>query len=121
MRRNRFVTALAAALLFAIAGMAADPQPKKNQKLNGEITAVSGGDLHLKTRKTVVKVLLSENPKVLMGSAEMPLAALKQGLKVTVIGTMLPAGDFVAAEIRLPSPTTAPQTPMPSGHSGHSH
>lgn len=121
MRRIQFVTALAAALVFAIAGMAADPRPKKNEKLKGEITAVLAGNLHLKTKKTMVTVLLSEKAKVVMGSAEMPLAALKQGLKVTIVGTMLPSGEFEAAEIRLPSPATAPQSPLPSGHGGHSH
>ena len=36
MRRTQFVTALAAALVFAIAGMAADSKPKKSEKLKGD-------------------------------------------------------------------------------------
>jgi hypothetical protein len=56
-----------------------------------------------------------------MGGAEMPPAALKQGVRVTVVGTIQPTGEIVAREIQLPAPAAPMQSTMPSGHSGHAH
>ncbi|MBI4905167.1 MAG: hypothetical protein HY820_16145 [Acidobacteria bacterium] len=119
-RRSLTVMAMAALLLPAGVAAAGSNKPK-DQKTNGEIVGVGDDRLQLKTKKGTVTVLLTQKPRIAMGETEVSASALKRGMKVTVVGKFEDSGEIVAREIRLPAPPTNPQTPMPSGHSGHAH
>lgn len=121
MNRRYLVVLSLAVLLLPGAVLAADARKPKEEKSKGEILSVGEDRLQLKTKKGAVTVLLSEKPRITMGGVEMPPAALKQGAKVTVVGTTQPSGEIIAREIQLPSLAAPAQMTMPSGHSGHSH
>ncbi|MEK7751806.1 MAG: DUF5666 domain-containing protein [Acidobacteriota bacterium] len=101
--------------------LAKDAKKPKEQKTSGEVVAVAGDRLELKTKKGTVTVLLTGKPKIAMGDAEISLAALRNGAKVTVVGITQASGEIVAREIRLPAPAASPQQPPQSGHGGHAH
>lgn len=117
---RRSVALMAMAALLLPAGVAAAGAKKpKDPETKGEIVGVADDRLQLKTKKGTVTVLLTQKPRIAMGQAEVSAAALKRGMKVTVVGKAEDSGEIVAREIRLPA--SHPQTPMPTGHSGHAH
>jgi hypothetical protein len=117
-RRYMAVLSLAALLLQGAVLAAGKP---KEEKTKGDVVSVGADRLSLKTKKGSVTVLLTQKSRIVMGGAEMPPAALKQGVRVTVVGTIQPTGEIVAREIQLPAPAAPMQSTMPSGHSGHAH
>ena len=120
--QRRYLTVLSlTALLLSGAALAAGAGKTKEEKSKGEIVSVEADRLQLKTKKGTVTVLLTQKPKIVMGGAEMSPGALKQGVKVTVVGAAQPTGEIVAREIRLPAPVAPIPLTMPSGHSGHAH
>lgn len=123
--KRRHITLLAlAAMLLPGLSLAKDAKKPKEQKTSGEVVAVAGDRLELKTKKGTVTVLLTGKPKITMGGAEISLAALRNGAKVTVVGITQASGEIVAREIRLPAPfapSASPQQPSQSGHGGHAH
>ena len=119
-RRSLAILSLAA-LLLPGALLAAGARKPKEEKSKGEIVSVGADRVQLKTKKGAVTVLLNERSRITMGGADMPPAALKQGAKVTVVGTAQPGGEIVAREIQLPAPSAPAQMTMPSGHGGHQH
>lgn len=112
------VLSLVALLLPGVALAAGKP---KEEKTKGDVVTVAEDRLSLKTKKGPVTVLLTQKSRIVMGGAEMPLAALKQGARVTVVGTIQPSGEIVAREIQLPAPAAPMQSSMPAGGGGHSH
>lgn len=121
MRYRCFVVLSVIVLSISGVALAADSGKPKEQKTKGEIVAVGEDRLQLKVKKATVTVLLMQKSRIVMQGAEMSPAALKQGGRVTVVGTVQPSGEIVAREIQLPAPAAAVQMPVPSGHSGHSH
>ena len=119
-RRSVAILSLTA-LLLPGALLAAGAQKPKEEKSKGNVVSVEADRLQLKTKKGTVTVLLSEKSRITMGGAELPPAALKQGVKVTVVGTAQPGGEIIAREIQLPAPSAPAQMSMPSGHGGHQH
>lgn len=120
--QKRYLAVLSlAALLLPAAVLAADVRKPKEGKSKGEILSVGEDRLQLKTKKGAVTVVLTKESRITMRKAEVPSAALRQGTKVTVVGTPQPNGEIIAREIQLPSPAAPAQMTMPSGHSGHSH
>ena len=119
-RRCFAVLSLIALLIPGMALAAASGKPKE-EKTKGEIVSVSEDRLQLRTKKATITVLLTQKPRIVMQGAEMSPAALKQGVKVTILGAAQPSGEIIAREIQLPAPAAAVQAPMGSGHSGHSH
>jgi len=123
--KRRHVTLLAlAAMLLPGLSLAKDAKKPKEQKTMGEVVAVAGDRLELKTKKGIVAVLLTGKPRIGMGDAEVSPAALRKGAKVTVVGITQASGEIVAREIRLPAPaaqSASPQQPSQSEHSGHAH
>jgi hypothetical protein len=117
-RRYMAVLSLAALLLPGAVFAAGKP---KEEKTKGDVVSVGADRLSLKTKKGSVTVLLTQKSRIVMGGAEMPPAALKQGVRVTVVGTIQPTGEIVAREVQLPAPAAPMQSTMPSGHSGHAH
>lgn len=121
MKRRHFVLVTGAALLLTAEVAAADSKKQKDQKTKGEIVGVGDDRLQLKTKKGALTVLLTQKLRVSMGEAEVSVSTLQRGMKVTIVGPIEGSGEIVAREIRLPAPPTPPQTPIPSGHSGHAH
>lgn len=121
MPRRIFAVLSLTALLIPGMALAAASGKAKEQKTKGELVSVGEDRLQLKTKKATVTVLLTQKPRIVMRGAEMSPAALKQGAKVTVVGTTQPNGEIIAREIQLPAPAAPAQMTMPSGHSGHSH
>jgi hypothetical protein len=122
MQRRCFgILSLIALSIPGVALAAASGKPQE-EKIKGEIVSVGEDRLQLKTKKATVTVLLTQKSRIVMQGAEMPPAALKQGTKVTVLGTTQPSGEIAAREIQLPAPATASHMPMSSGQGGgHSH
>jgi hypothetical protein len=90
----------------------------KDTTIKGEIVELGDDRLSLKSKKDTVTIVLNQKSRILMGKTEVPVPAMKRGMKVTVVGQSGDSGVIVAREVRLPSP---PQQPtMPSGHGGHS-
>lgn len=121
MTRSAFGLITMAALLLPAGATAADAKKPKDPETKGEIVQVAGDRLELKSKKGKVTVLLSQKPRISMGEAEVSVATLQRGMKVTVVGPFEGPGEIVAREIRLAAPTTNPQAPMPSGQKGHAH
>jgi len=121
MQRRRFAVLSLIAMLIPGAALAAASGKQKEEKTKGEIISVGEDRLQIKTKKATVTVLLTQRPRIVMGVAEMPPAALKQGIKVTVLGAAQPSGEIIAREIQLPAPAAAMPMQMPSGSGGHSH
>ena len=121
MQRRYFAALSLIAVLIPGAAFAAASGKPKEEKTNGEIVSLGDDRLQIKTKKATVTVLLTQKPRIVMDGAEMPPAALKQGVKVTILGAMQPSGEIIAREIRLPSPVSVVPMQMPSGAGGHSH
>lgn len=121
MQRRCFAVLSLIALLIPGMALAAGSGKPKEEKTKGEIVSVGEDRLQLKTKRATVTVLLTQKPRIVMRGAEMSPAALKQGVKVTVLGVVQSSGEIVAREIQLPAPAAAVQSPMRPGHSGHSH
>ena len=121
MQRRCFAVLSLIALSIPGVALAAGSRKPKEEKTKGEIVSVGEDRLQLKTKKATVTVLLTQKPRIVMQGAEMSPAALKQGVRVTVLGAAQPSGEIVAREIQLPAPAGAVQMPMPSGQGGHSH
>lgn len=121
MQRRSFAVLSLIALSIPAVALAASSRKPKEEKTKGEIVSVGEDRLQLKTKKATITILLTQKPRIVMGGAEMPPAALKQGVKVTVLGAMQPSGEIIAREIRLPSPVSVVPMQMPSGAGGHSH
>lgn len=121
MTRSAFALIAMAALLLPAGATAAGPKKPKDPETKGEIVQVADDRLELKSKQGKVTVLLSQKPRISMGEAEVSVSTLQRGMKVTVVGPVEGSGEIVAREIRLPAPPTPPQTPIPSGHSGHAH
>ena len=121
MKRRHFTLLAVAAMLLPGLSLPRDAKKPKEQETKGEVVAVAGDRLELKTRKGIVAVLLTGKPRIGMGDAEVSPAALRKGAKVTVVGITQASGEIVAREIRLPAPAAPPQQPSQSGHSGHAH
>lgn len=119
-RRCLTVLSLIALLIPGMALAAGSGKPKE-EKTKGEIVSVGEDRLQLKTKKLTVTVLLTQKPRIVMAGAEMAPAALKQGVKVTVLGAVQPSGEIIAREIQLPAPVSAVPMQMPSASGGHSH
>ncbi|MBL0158904.1 MAG: hypothetical protein IPP47_17615 [Bryobacterales bacterium] len=111
---------LIAALIAGAAFAAASGKPKE-EKTKGEIISVGEDSLQIKTKKATITVILTQKPSIVMDGAQMPPAALKRGVKVTVLGAAQPSGEIIAREIQLPAPASAMPMQMPSGSGGHSH
>ena len=117
-RRSIAVLSLVALLLPGVALAAGKP---KEEKTKGDVVSVGDDKISIKTKKGPVTVLLTQKSRIVMGKTELRLAALKEGVRVTVVGIVQPSGEIVAREIQLPAPAAAMQPTMPSGHGGHSH
>ena len=118
--QRRYIAALSLVVLLLPGAVLAAGKPKE-EKTKGDVVSVGEDRLSVKTKKGRVTILLTQKSRIVMGGAEMPLAALKQGARVTVVGTAQPTGEIVAREIQLPMTAAPMQSTMPSGHSGHSH
>lgn len=121
MQRRYFAVLSLIALSIPGVALAADSGKPKEEKTKGEIISVGEDRLQLKTKKATITVLLTQKSRIVMQGAEMSPAALKQGVRVTVLGAAQPSGEILAREIQLPGHAAAVQMPMPSGHSGHVH
>ncbi|MBN9659081.1 MAG: hypothetical protein J0H49_12930 [Acidobacteria bacterium] len=118
--QRRYMAVLSLAALLLPGAVLAAGKPKE-EKTKGDVVSVGADRLSLKTKRGSVTVLLTQKSRIVMGGAEMPSAALKQGVRVTVVGTIQPTGEIVAREVQLPAPAAPMQSTMPSGHSGHAH
>ena len=118
--QRRYMAVLSLAALLLPAAVLAAGKPKE-EKIKGDVVSVGDDMLSVKTKKGPVTVLLTQKSRIVMGGAEMPPAALKQGVRVTVVGTIQPTGEIVAREIQLPAPAAPMQSSMPAGGGGHSH
>lgn len=117
-RRLIAVLSLVALLLPGVALAAGKP---KEEKTKGNVVSVGKDKISVQTKKGPVTVLLTQKSRIVMGKMELPLAALKEGARVTVVGVAQPSGEIVAREIQLPAPAAPMQSTMPSGSGGHSH
>ena len=118
--QRRYMAVLSLAVLLLPGAVLAAGKPKE-EKIKGDVVSVGEDKLSVKTKKGPVTIQLTQKSRIVMGGAELPLAALRAGARVTVVGVPQPSGEFVAREIQLPAPPAPMQSTMPSGHSGHSH
>lgn len=98
--RTRIATLLLAAIaLLPVSLSAHDASKHKGKAVSGEIVSIAGDQFEIKTASGVTKVTLNANTKFEHGDQAVDKSHLKQGEKVSVIGTRLATGDIVAKEV----------------------
>jgi hypothetical protein len=112
-------TILLTLIIFVTAAAAHDPSKHKGKATEGEITAVSGDKIELKTSAGNVQVSLNAKTKIEHGTQVVDRSHLKPGERVSVFGTKLASGELVAREVVIPVPGAgkAPNTQKTTGSS----
>jgi hypothetical protein len=102
--------------LVVPAAIAHDASKHKGKATQGEITAVTGDTVELKTAAGNVRVSLTSKTKIEHGTQVVDRSHLKTGERVHVFGTKLPSGELVAREIVI---GTADHTGAEHSKAGH--
>ena len=113
-RTFRLVALATVSLLTPALVLAHDASKHKGKATTGEITTVSNDRFEMKTTTGNVTVAFSTKTKFEHGNQVVDKTHLKQGEKVSVIGTKLPNGELVAREVLL-------GTSAPVDHSAMKH
>ena len=89
------------AVVLLVGGLAAAHEQSlhKGHPTEGEVVSVSKDDLVMQTAKGNVSVTLSDSTTVERGDAKVARDAIHTGDHVSVFGTTLATGEFVAREI----------------------
>ncbi len=99
MNRRLATSILAVVLAAPLALSAHDESKHKGDAMMGEITAISEGEISLKTHDGVKTVVLNQETAILDGEAKIESSALKAGDHVTVHGTTQADGGIVAKKV----------------------
>ncbi len=124
---NRMLmTTVAALALLASSNLAAhDERLHKGNAVTGEIVAVTGDGLQLKTKTETVKVKFSSKTKFELDKKMVDKSQVREGDRAGVIGSKLPTGEMMANEVILglpaPRPAADAKSPAATKDSGHKH
>jgi hypothetical protein len=126
---NRFFAMTGVALLTAGLMLAHEARLHGANAFIGEVTAVTGKGLQLKTKTGIVTVNYSSKTKFEMNEKPSNKKALKVGDKVGVAGSKLPSGEVMANEVLIgyvdpPAPEKAEKKATEHKHdaqSDHKH
>jgi hypothetical protein len=100
----KYLATLLITFSFVVATVAAhDASQHKGKATEGEITAINGDSIELKTAAGNVRVSLNAKTKIEHGTEAVDRSHLKSGERVSVFGTKLPGGELVAKEIVIPA------------------
>jgi hypothetical protein len=115
---NRFFAMTGVALLTAGLMLAHEARLHGANAFIGEVTAVTGKGLQLKTKTGVVTVNYSSKTKFEMNEKPSNKKALKVGDKVGVAGSKLPSGEVMANEVLIGyvDPPAAEKKPVAGEH-----
>lgn len=88
-----------------------DPSQHKGTPTKGEVLSIANDRIELKTDKGVKTITVNGKTTFERGKTKASLSGFKRGDRVTVFGTTLASGEFVAKEVLLDNtaPATAPE------------
>lgn len=93
---------LTAVLLFGLIGVGVlSAHDAQGPATKGQIVSVAGDTFVMKTDKGNMTVTLNKDTKIKHGDKAVDKTHLMKGEKVTVYGTKLPSGEFVAKEVMM--------------------
>ena len=93
---------LAAVLLFGrVVVGALSAHDAQGPATKGQIVSVAGDSFVMKTDKGNITVTMNKDTKIEHGDKAVDKTHLMKGEKVTVYGTKLPSGEFVAKEVMM--------------------
>lgn len=93
---------LAAVLLFGLVVVGVlSAHDAQGPATKGQIVSVAGDTFVMKTDKGNMTVTLNKDTKIEHGDKAVDKTHLMKGEKVTVYGTKLPSGEFVAKEVMM--------------------
>jgi hypothetical protein len=116
MHRKIYVALALLSLALPFAASAHDPSKHKGKATEGDIVAVAGDRIELKTAKGPLTVTFADALKVERGNHAIDKSQLKKGEHVAVFGTKLPTGELIAREI-----VAAPSAKTGAGNKGGLH
>ena len=107
MFQKLFATLILTGFMGAAVLMAHDPSEHKGTSTKGEVVAIAGDRIQVKTDKGVKTVTLNDKTTFERGKAKVSLSDFKKGDRVAILGTTLASGEIVAREVLLVSPVPA--------------
>ena len=92
----------AAVLLFGLISVGVlSAHDEKGPATKGQIVSVAGETFVMKTNKGNMTVTMNKDTKIEHGDMAVDKTHLMKGENVTVYGTKLPSGEFVAKEVTM--------------------